>query len=258
MSHILNNIILGLVQGITEFLPISSSGHLVIFNHFLNVKMPGQFLELLLHAGTLLSILVVFWKKIIQIIYSFFTWNKDENFNMALMIIVGSIPTALIGLVFKSFFSSLFTIYFVSFSLFVNGLIVSSAAFIKPGDKKIGFLKSIILGIAQALAIIPGISRSGSTILSAMLMKIPPMKAFEFSFMLSIPAIAGASLLEYLEVSKEIVFDTGLILGFIASFLSGLFALMALRKTVQKGKFHYFGIYCIIISVLLIIFRGKL
>ncbi len=248
-------ILIGIVQGLTEFLPVSSSGHLVIFNYFLNINLPGVFFELLLHVGTVLSIFVLFYKRIISILKSVLSWKKDEDFFTGMYIIMANIPTAIIGFGFKGFFESLFSINFVLFSLFINGLIIASAAFIKESNQKLTPFKSVFIGIAQGIAIIPGISRSGSTILAALVSKIPARKAFEFSFLMSLPAICGAALLEFLKVKNEFVFNTGIFVGFIFSFLSGLLALLMLKKTVEKKKLHYFGIYCIILSVILFIFR---
>ena len=248
--------ILGLVQGLTEFLPVSSSGHLVFMEYFLKFKQPGVFFDVLLHFGTAFSVVFVFYKRIIDLIKSFFTWKKDADFYLSVYIIIANIPVAIIGLTgMDNYFKALFSINIVPFTLILNGIIMYSTKFIKTGNKGFNVKKSILTGIAQCFAITPGISRSGSTIFAAMMGKISPLKAFEFSFLLSLPVIFGAALKEFVEVKDSFEFNPILIIGFFVSFISGIFALKFLKRFVVQGKLHFFGIYCVIIGIILLLVK---
>ncbi|MCK9224423.1 MAG: undecaprenyl-diphosphate phosphatase [Candidatus Muirbacterium halophilum] len=249
-------IILGLIQGLTEFLPVSSSGHLVFMEYFLNFKQPGVFFDVLLHFGTAFSVVFVFYKRIIELLKSFFTWKKDNDFYLCIYIIIANIPVAIIGLGgFDKYFKALFSINIVAFTLILNGVMMYLTKFIKIGNKDFNIKKSIFVGIAQCIAITPGISRSGSTIFAALLGKISPIKAFEFSFLLSLPVIFGAAFKEFFEVKDTIQFNPWYLAGFLISFITGIFALKFLKRFVVKGKLHYFGIYCFIIGCILILVK---
>ncbi len=254
MMETIKFFIMGLIQGATEFLPVSSSGHLVLGKHFLGIKSPGIVLEVLLHLATLLAVIIVFRRDILNIISSVIKFRKDEDFHLGMFIIIGSIPTAIIGILFEDFFESLFqtgTLYPVAGALMVNGLVLSTIFFMKKRTGTNSASKSLVIGIFQGMAIIPGISRSGSTIFSAMLMNIKPEKAFRFSFLLSLPAVFGATLLKARDIS-ETALNIDYTVGFTGALISGLFSLYLLRKAVEKGKLHYFGVYCIILALLLI------
>tara|TARA_Y100000310_G_C20687341_1_gene819939 strand:- start:1467 stop:2216 length:750 start_codon:yes stop_codon:yes gene_type:complete len=242
-------VILSIVQGITEWLPISSSGHLVIFQQFFNMEVPIYF-DILLHFATLIVIFLVFYKDIIKILKALIKLDfKDEYGKLALYLIIGSIPIAIIGLVFKDFLLSLFTnTKVVGVGLLTTALFLISTKFFE-GKKKLSTFPAIVIGIAQALAIIPGVSRSGSTISTSLLLGIRKELAVKFSFLLSVPAILGATILEYTPttITKEAI------LGVLLTIIVGYISLKLTIKLVLNKKFHYFSIYCLVLGILLLI-----
>jgi len=265
------SLILGLVQGLTEFLPISSSGHLVLVEHLLDVVPSTDItFEVFVHFGTLMSVVVVMWKDILAIIQSTVKaltggrlsreyYDENEQFRLALAIVVGSVPAAVIGLLFEDAVTAAFTDpKMVSVMLVLTGLILFLTRLAEPVENKnVGILSAIMIGIAQAIAIVPGISRSGFTISTAVYLRISPLNAARFSFLLSIPVIAGATLLK----TKDLVFNgfgaesvLHIAGGTLMAFLSGYVAIKVLLKIVQQGKFSIFAFYCLIAGSLGIIF----
>lgn len=263
---ILKSIILGIVQGLSEFLPISSSGHLVLFEQILNFKQSGIAFEVFVHFGTLIAVLIVFRKDIWKMIVLLpglpkFVLNgirinnsEDEYRSLAFFIIIGSIPAAVIGILFEHQIESLFEDpLLVLVALFVTGVIVWSSKFPKESQSFMNSFHSFLIGIAQAFAIIPGISRSGSTILTALWLGIKRETAARFSFLLSVPVIFGASLIKFkdlMEVPPPSDQILNLIVGTIAALISGYFAIIWLLDVVRKQKLEWFGIYCIFVSVM--------
>ena len=241
-------IILGIIQGITEFLPISSSGHLVIAQNILGIKSPGNTLEVLFHFGTLMSVVYVFFEDIKQI---FLTMNEKNNQLFIFYIIIATLPASFAGLFLKDYFLKIFdNVHLVGFALCSTGLLLILSKRFKNNRKTISFSSSILVGIAQAIAIIPGISRSGSTISICMYLGIPPKEAARFSFLLSIPVILGASILGFLEIESDKTFNNLiLVLAIITSFFTGVLALKILLKILETGRFYFFGIYCLIAGV---------
>ena len=246
-------IILGIVQGITEFLPISSSGHLVIAQNILGVKSPGNKLEVLFHFGTLMSVFYIFFQDIKKI---FLTMNETKNQLFISYIIIATLPAIFAGLFLKDHFLRIFdNIHLVGFALCSTGLILILSKRFKNNQKEIGFSSSILVGIAQAIAIIPGISRSGSTISMCMYLGIPPKDAARFSFLLSIPVILGASILGFLELESDKTFNNlNLAIAIMTSFFTGVLSLKILLKLLEAGRFHFFGIYCILAGLFAILF----
>ncbi|MDD4908012.1 MAG: undecaprenyl-diphosphate phosphatase [Candidatus Omnitrophica bacterium] len=243
-------IILGLIQGLTEFFPVSSSGHLVIAEKLLGFSQDQLFWVLVCHMGTLLAIVIFFFRDIL----GFF-----RKPGLLGHILVVTVVTAVIALACKDFFESLFvSTRALSVSFFITGVILLFAGRFQSGKRSINSIDirdSLFLGFMQAVAIVPGISRSGMTISALLFRGIDKEAAFKFSFLAGIPAIAGAFLLEIKDAGKAVVCDwTGLILAFIASFLSGLFALAVLRSILNKARFHWFGYYCIVMAVLTAVF----
>jgi undecaprenyl-diphosphatase len=242
------SIILGLIQGLTEFLPVSSSGHLVIFQHLLNLSEPPVVFDVLVHLATSLAIIIVLFKSLIKITLKQIT-----------IIVVASLPAAIIGLLLNSQIEQLFSsLKLVSFALLITAAFLFSTKLQPKADrplddknKKINFKNSILIGFSQALAIIPGISRSGSTIVTGLHTGLSPSTAFNFSFMLSLPAIFGAQLLQINKLASLSSLELpSLIIGFITAFASGLLALNLLKRFVINGKLHYFGYYCLVLSAL--------
>lgn len=245
--NILESILLGVIQGITEWLPISSSGHLVIFQQFMNLEVP-LFFDILLHFATLIVIFIVFWKDIVKILKAFPSYTNPYG-KMGWYIIIGSIPIGLAGFFLRDWIAGLFTsIKAVGFALLFTALLLFLSERFQ-NKRKLKWYDSIIIGLAQAIALIPGVSRSGATISTGMMLGLEKKQVATFSFLLVIPAIIGATILEF-SVSA---FEFNYIYGFVAAIVVGYFALKWLLKLIVKNKFHYFGWYCLIIGLLLLI-----
>ena len=245
--------ILGTVQGLTEFLPISSSGHLVIFQSLLGVNISGNQFEILVHLGTLMSVILVFKKELKNILISL---TSRETKKFILYIILGTMPAVIIGIGFKDILMELFDDPFaVGIALTFTGFILIITFFIKTSDKPYSFKNSFLIGLVQALAIIPGISRSGMTISAALILGISPKRAARFSFILSIPVIFGATLITLIETNdySQILNLSGFI-GLFTSFVVGYISLRWLLKWIESGKLYLFGSYCIIIGLIAINF----
>ncbi|MFH2035891.1 MAG: undecaprenyl-diphosphate phosphatase [Candidatus Zixiibacteriota bacterium] len=252
----LDAIILGLMQGLTEFLPISSSGHLVLTEHLLGVKMPGVSFELIVHLGTLFSVLVYFRKRIWTISKSVFIPSDMVNRKMIFYIIIATIPVVLIALLLKSQIEEAFQSPLItSFALLITGIILLLTALSDKGTRELKLPRALIIGLGQALAIFPGISRSGTSISAGLFAGVKPMVAAEFSFLLSIPAICGAIVFM---ISDLFAIDPALfgqyLTGAVVSFLSGLLAVYILLDFIRKGMFKYFGLYCLMIGTFGIIY----
>ena len=248
----IEGIILGIIQGLTEFLPISSSGHLVLVQEILGLELPGNDFEILLHLGTLCSILVVFFKDIKNI---FLTVSSKETQRFILMIIIGTLPALVIGLGLKDLIAQLFdNLLVVGFALIFTGLTLISSFYFNRQKNEYSIFRSFLIGIAQAVAIIPGISRSGMTISCALLLGLDSKQAAKFSFLLAIPVIGGAGILMVtdIETASSIDFST-LMGGLFSSFFIGVVALKWLLAWLEDGKFHYFGIYCLLIGIITVI-----
>jgi undecaprenyl-diphosphatase len=243
-------IILSLVQGITEWLPISSSGHLLITQHLLKISVPIYY-NILLHFATILVIIMVYYKEIWKILLAFSTLNfKNEYAKLGLYIIIASIPTAIIGFTFKNLILSFFiNLHIVGIGLLATGIILLATKYFN-GKRKISLLESIYIGTVQGLAILPGVSRSGATISSGLILGIRKELIATFSFLLSIPAILGASILEYESgiITKEIL------LAMALTVFIGYISLKFTIKLINQNKFYYFSPYCITVGILLIIY----
>lgn len=243
---------MGAIQGVTEFFPISSSGHLVIMQGIFGMKEPQLVFDILLHLGTLISILIYFRKDILNII------TKERR--TAFYIIVASIPTFTIGFVFKDAAEELFARpHLVGYMLLATGLWLISAALYDKFRKtksyeKIGFINSLVIGVSQGIAVIPGISRSGATIGAGILSGIGKEAAFRFSFLLAIPAIFGASFLKCGKIGASLTSGDSLyfIAGGITAMVVGLVSISVLLKMVKANKLYVFGIYCILAAFIVI------
>lgn len=249
-------IILGLVQGLTEFLPVSSSGHLVLVQELLGVDDKGVTFEILVHFGTLLSVVIYFWKPLWRMLLSILPPFKEEyaaDRKMIVYLAVASVPAAIVG--FSPLADSFKGVYdkpsIVALLLIVTGcLLFLPRLLARRGQKELGYGSALAMGVGQAFAILPGISRSGSTIVSGMLAGTKSSIAAEFSFLMAIPAIAAAALLEVKhlgEVQADLL--TAYLAGAVVAFLSGLIAIYTVLAAIRKGKFEYFGIYCLIAGV---------
>jgi undecaprenyl-diphosphatase len=261
---IFQSIFLGIVQGLTEFLPISSSGHLVLFQSLFGLKEPPIFFDVMLHLGTLLAVVVYFWTDIWGIIKGIVSIlkRKEENREPArffLWILLATIPTGLLGFLFKDWFESFFSKpKMVGIMLIVTGLVLWLTRWAQKDGKplgRMGWLDSILIGIAQGLAIIPGISRSGATISTGLFCGLNRELSARFSFLLSIPAILGATLLEMDKMNSETPLPLWTtLIGFAIAFGIGILALNLLIKIIRMGKISNFSYYCCGVGVLMIIF----
>lgn len=271
--NVIRAIIMGFVQGLTEFLPISSSGHLVLARNILGFKAEtGIFFEVMLHVGTLISVLIVFYKDILEMIKEFFgvigdlaaehriNIGKSPHRNMLAMVVVATIPTGAMGFFFGDIFEKAFSsLRIVSLMLLLTGTFLYLANRIKVGHKQpedIKFIDAVFIGIFQGLAITPGISRSGSTIFAGLTRGFSRELATKFSFIMSLPAILGASVLElksYLEVANHPETPINVLIGMIAATVSGTLAIKFLVNILNRGKLNYFSYYCWAVGVIGII-----
>ncbi len=246
-------IILGLIQGITEFLPISSSGHLVIAQSLLGLKLPGNIIEVVTHLGTLFSVIIVFRKDIIKY---FFDFKNPLTKKYILCLFIGTIPALIIGLSAKSFILLFFeSIKMVSFSLIFTGVILFLSRKRNNKKSKINYKNSLLIGIFQALAIIPGISRSGITISTGLLLGMNAKDAARFSFLLAIPAISGAGLITAIDMlDQPVLISFNIMFAALASsFVVGYLSLKWFLRILENGKLHFFGFYCIAIGLIILL-----
>jgi len=263
---IIQAIIMGMVQGLTEFLPISSSAHLVIVPELMGVKSSLAF-DTILHVGTLVAVVGYFWSDILAMIKAFisslldlFRGNfkeglKEDQFKrLAWLIIIGSIPTGLMGIFLKDQFESLFSsTVAVGFFLLLTGLILWGAERMPKGEKEVkdlSFKDGILAGVAQGCAIAPGISRSGATIATGLFLGFDRKLAARFSFLLSIPAILGAALVQVKDITGMDTELTVLIAGFISATVFGYLAIKFLISYIQKHSLMLFAYYCWIVGAL--------
>jgi len=258
---IIDAIILGIIQGLTEFLPVSSSGHLELGKAILgdsSVPQESLLFTVVLHFATALSTIVIFRKDILEIIKGLFsgTWNDDTNF--ALKIVVSMIPAVLVGLFLEEQLEQLFggNILLVGTMLIITAILLFLADKAKNTNKDVSFNNAFIIGISQAIAMLPGISRSGATISTSVLLGNDKTKAARFSFLMVVPLIFGKMAKDILggDLSFESQNITALSVGFIASFVAGLFACTWMIALVKKSKLSYFAIYCAIVGLIAIIF----
>jgi undecaprenyl-diphosphatase len=251
---IVNAIILGIIQGLTEFLPVSSSGHLEIVKALLgdnSVPKESLLLTVVLHFATALSTIVIFRKDIIEVGSGLFSKN-NQSFKFSFFIAISMIPAALIGFFFEESIEFLFggQLKLVAYMLMITGVLLLFADKKIENEKNVGMLDSILIGIAQAIAILPGISRSGATISCAILLGINKEKAARFSFLMVIPLIFGKMGKDIL--SGNIVYDSAiffpLIFGFISAFITGVFACKLMIRLVKNSNLKYFSYYCFVIA----------
>jgi undecaprenyl-diphosphatase len=251
-------LILGILQGLTEFLPVSSSGHLEIGHALFDIHgTDNLYFDLLLHVATVLSTIAVFRKDILQLIKGLlaFKWNEETIFVSKLLL--SSIPVLFIGLFFREQVEQMFTgnLFFVGCMLIITAALLGFTHFAKKGNGEITFGKSLIIGIAQAIAVTPGISRSGATIATGLLLKTKKENVARFSFLMVLIPILGAAFLDLLgndSNGAESIGTLPLMIGFVAAFITGLLACSWMIRIVKKGNLIYFSIYCLVIGVIAI------
>lgn len=270
---IIQAIIIGIVQGLTEFLPVSSSAHLVFVPYVMNFESSLAF-DTILHVGSLVAVFVYFWKDIVHMIKSFISslldipkgkfkegLKEDQFKKLAWLVIIGTIPAGLAGILLKDFFEGLFNnIPAVGFFLIITGFLlwgsekVSRKISEKTSLKNMSIKTALIMGVAQACAIAPGISRSGATISTGLFLGLERKLAARYSFLLSIPAILGAALVQTKDISSLMDFNIGIfVAGFAAAAISGYIAIKIVMKLIQEKDLLIFAYYCWIVGIIAVV-----
>ncbi|WP_028583373.1 undecaprenyl-diphosphate phosphatase [Desulfogranum mediterraneum] len=264
-------IVLGIVQGLTEFLPISSSGHLVIGSELLNFHDPGISFEVFLHLGTLIAVVIAFHSDLQAMVAALFSSRRqrqaDPELNRAFLwncyIILATLPAVVVGLFLKDHIERIFDNILVTFTMLAfTGLIMVITTKLPRGKGGLSGSRAVLIGTAQAMAILPGLSRSGSTIFTGMALGVQRETAARFSFIMSIPAILGAAVLKLGDLLSSPLSQGQawqLLVGTAASVISGYFAIIVLMQVVRRGRLHWFGYYCFCLSAagfLWYFFRG--
>lgn len=267
-------LIMGIVQGLAEYLPISSSGHLEIFREILGLDLPADAaleFDLTLHVATVLSTIVVLWREFVPLCTSFFTFKRDDNTRYVLKILLSCIPVAIVGLCFKDFVEQFFgggltivgicliiTSLLLAFAYFTATLPEKRSSLLRRKEHDITWTDAFIIGCAQAVAVLPGLSRSGSTIATGILLGDKRDKVAQFSFFMVIIPILGEALLDVKDLvggtsaSSAAVGALPLAIGFIASFVVGCLACRWMINLVKKGKLVWFALYCVLAGILCI------
>lgn len=258
--ELINAIMLGIVQGLTEFLPVSSSGHLEIVKSIIGEEKVGKesmLMTVVLHFATALSTIVIFRKDLIEILKELLLFKKNDAFNFSLKIIISMIPAALVGVVFENEIEGLFggSLIPVGAMLLLTSLLLFLSDKAKFSKKNVGFKDAILIGIAQAIAILPGVSRSGATISTSVLLGIDKEKAARFSFLMVVPLIFGKITKDILsgEINSNDTQFVSLIVGFIFAFFTGILACRLMITIVKKSQLKYFAYYCFMVGTLIIV-----
>lgn len=255
---ILEALLLGILQGLTEFLPVSSSGHLVLARGILGVEMPGVLFEVAVHMGTLLAILLHFRRDILDMLSSVLRFRRDEHTRLFLLLLLATVPAAAAGILGEGLLVGLYARPLVAgVLLVVTGFILLSTRLARRAGNAVGPASAIGIGIAQAFAILPGISRSGATITAGMHFGVDPKRAARFSFLLAIPALIGASALMGMDLAAHPVDRTVTLpcaVGAAAAFLSGYFALRWLLGIVSRGRLDRLAWYCLAVGCSAVIY----
>ena len=252
---IIQAIILGIIQGVTEFLPISSSGHLVVAQNVMGLKNPGVIVETVLHLGTLFSILFYYFNDICSIIKNAIN-NKRQSRRYLINLVVATLPAVIFGLFLNDLLESAFRIELVKYTFLITGLIIGSTYFFKKNkSKELTLLLSFIIGLSQVIALLPGISRSGITISIAIMLGINRSNATKFSFFMAIPILIGAGILNFFtfDINYSISY-MALFFGFFSSMITGYLMINFLLSVVSNGKFYLFSIYCFILAFFIFIY----
>ena len=257
----LETLILGIVQGLTEFLPVSSSGHLELVKAIFGSdyeQQQGLLVTITLHAATAFSTIFVFRKDIVTILSDLLRFKRGESLNFSLKIILSMIPAVIIGLFFEDFIASLFVgkIALVAVMLMITALLLFLADRVNENNKELNYSNTFYIGVIQAIAILPGISRSGATISLAVLLKIDRNKAARFSFLMVIPLILGSMAKSVMDgnLSQDSTALLPLLVGFVSAFITGVFACRWMVTLVKKSQLKYFSFYCFAVGALAILF----
>ncbi len=265
-------IILGLIQGLTEFLPVSSSGHLLIGRELLGIDAPEDLVfETVVHAATVLSTIVVFWKPIVALLKGLFKFKYNDETDYILKICISMIPILVVGVFFKDYVEGLFnSLTAVGIALLITAALLffsdvtSGKSFVKinlpaPSASRngISFWQAFVVGLGQAIAVVPGLSRSGTSIATGLICGVRRETITQFSFLMVLVPILGSSFLDLLdgEMAASAISGLSLACGFVAAFLSGLFACKVMIALVKKAKLSWFALYCAIVAVVILILK---
>lgn len=258
-------LILGIIQGLTEYLPVSSSGHLAIGQHLFGLESGADNLAftVLLHVATVLSTIVILWKEIVWLFTDLFKWKWNEGTKYIVNIIISMIPIGIVGLFFKDYIEDVFGsgLFVVGICLLVTAALLTFSHLAKPRQREnISPLHAFIIGIAQAIAVLPGLSRSGSTIATGLLLGNKKEKLAQFSFLMVIPPILGEALLDVKDMAEVGVAASlggispmAALIGFVAAFVVGCLACKWMIDIVKRGKLIWFALYCAVVGVAAII-----
>lgn len=246
-------IVLGAIQGFTEFLPVSSSGHLELANYFFGIHEPSNLqFAMAVHGATVLSTLVVFWREIVSIVEGVLKFKLNDQTIFAINILISLIPILFVGLMFKDQIESLFTsnLLVVGSMLILTSVLLTIAHYAKPKNNPITPKRAFIIGIAQACAVLPGLSRSGSTISTGLMLGVRREDVAKFSFLMVVIPILGMNLLDLLKMdSMEGVQGNVIIAGAVSAFITGTIACKLMIKIVGKGKLIWFAAYCLAVGI---------
>lgn len=258
----LEALILGIIQGLTEYLPVSSSGHLAIGANLFGIEGSENLaFTILVHVATVMSTLFILWREIVWLVNGVLKFKMNDEMRYFINILVSMIPVGIVGVFFKDYVEEIFGsgLLIVGIMLLVTAALLTFSYYARPRQKeKISMKDAFIIGIAQACAVMPGLSRSGSTIATGLLLGNKKEKLAQFSFLMVIPPILGEALLDTMKAAKgvDVFGDIGvvpLVVGFLAAFISGCLACKWMIDIVKKGKLIYFGIYCAIVGVVTIV-----
>lgn len=240
--------IIGLIQGFTEFLPISSSGHIVLFGEIFNINCDIILLSVVAHLGTLLSVIICMRKKIFEIV-------KKPFSPTTLNLVIATIPAVIVVILFNDLIDKLYGLHFLIYGFLITGILLTVADLKKPKYDYVSRKSSLLMGLMQGLAILPGISRSGSTMAVGMMSGVEKKEACEFSFLMSIPIILGSAVWECAGLLKgNITFNfLPLFVAFVTSFIFGILSIKLMLKIVKSNKLYIFSIYTIILSIITLI-----
>jgi len=246
--NLTESIIIGTIQGLTEFLPVSSSAHLVFIQKLLGWNEPELFFDIILHCGTLFSVIIFFYKDIIKLF---------KDIRTIILLLVATIPTGLIGILMSDYIDKYFAseIYPAIF-LLITGLLLYLTKYVPKNTKQISNFSIsdvVLVGIAQGISVLPGISRSGSTLSTGILLGWDRADTIKFIFLLSIPSISGATILKFRSISISDININCYVIGFIIAFITGLLSIKILVKCIQNMKLHFFSYYCWLLGISVII-----
>ncbi|MFK8163504.1 MAG: undecaprenyl-diphosphate phosphatase [Lewinella sp.] len=262
MLELLKALVLGIVQGLTEFLPVSSSGHLELAKWVMqddSLAAESMLMTVTLHAATALATMVVFRKDILEILKDLFKFQWNDGTKFAALIVVSMIPAAIVGVLFDDMLEALFDrqIVLVAIMLIITGLLLFLADRAKNTEKAVDWKDAVIIGLAQAVAILPGISRSGATISTSVMLGIDREKSARFSFLMVVPLILGKMVKDLMDgdFGASSVSLPELSIGFLAAFITGILACVWMIKLVKKAELKWFAYYCFAVAALVLIWK---